>query len=207
MPRRTKEEAEQTRKHLLNTALRLFASQGIARTSLKDVAAAAELTHGALYWHFRNKTDLLEALYKECRLNLDDIYLDQLQSARQNALDSLAGFIYEWSLKVVEDQHSADIWRLFHTDLQQQPELASLRPQIKEEQQEWLNYLNKFVKKARKQELIAAKSGRSDPIAVSALALVMGISACANTLEKDQFSLKFHAKQTVATFINGLRLH
>ena len=205
MPRRTKAEAEQTRKHLLNTALRLFASQGVASTNLKDVAAAAELTHGALYWHFKNKTDLLEALYKECRLDLDDIYLDQLQSARQNALDSLAGFISEWSLRVIQDQRSADIWRLFHSGLLQAPELQVLRPYIKEEQQEWLNYLNKFVKKARKQRLIAPKVNKRDPIPVAAISVVMGISLCATTLEAEPFNAKLHTRQVVSAFIQGLQ--
>ena len=63
MPRRTKEEAEQTRLLLLETALVMFAQRGITNTSLKDVAAEAGLTHGALYWHFKNKTDLVVALY------------------------------------------------------------------------------------------------------------------------------------------------
>ncbi|MGL4893183.1 MAG: TetR family transcriptional regulator, partial [Aeromonas veronii] len=53
MARRTKEEAQQTRCHIMSTALDLFCSQGLAKTSLTDIARAADLTRGAIYWHFK----------------------------------------------------------------------------------------------------------------------------------------------------------
>ena len=207
MPRRTKEEAEQTRQHLLNTALRLFAERGISRTNLKDVATEADLTHGALYWHFKNKADLIEALYADCRLDLDDIYLDQLQSARQNALESLGDFIYQWSLRVIQDERSAQIWQVFHSGSSTEPELKALAPQIKAEHKEWIGLLSKFVKKARKQELIDAKRSGKDQVPLSAIATVMGISASSQTLSKDLVSVKPLAKHMVSAFIGGLQTH
>src|SRR5437762_392714 len=62
MVRRTKLEAAATREALLDSALRLFRDRGVARTSLSDVASAAGLTRGAVYWHFRDKADLFDAL-------------------------------------------------------------------------------------------------------------------------------------------------
>lgn len=65
MARRTKEEAQQTRCHIMSTALDLFCSQGLAKTSLTDIARAADLTRGAIYWHFKNKDELFISLWKE----------------------------------------------------------------------------------------------------------------------------------------------
>jgi TetR/AcrR family acrAB operon transcriptional repressor len=62
MARKTREEAEQTRQLLLDTAEKVFWEQGVAATSLTDIAAAAGLTRGAIYWHFANKLDLFNAL-------------------------------------------------------------------------------------------------------------------------------------------------
>ena len=62
MVRRTKTEAAATRETLLDAALRLFRDRGVAQTSLSEVAAAAGLTRGAVYWHFRDKADLFDAL-------------------------------------------------------------------------------------------------------------------------------------------------
>ncbi|KZE33320.1 TetR family transcriptional regulator [Crenobacter luteus] len=62
MVRRTREEAEQTRSLLLDTAETLFWEKGVSRTSLADIAQAAGLTRGAIYWHFQNKVDLFTAM-------------------------------------------------------------------------------------------------------------------------------------------------
>ena len=62
MVRRTKTEAAATRETLLDAALRLFRDRGVAQTSLSEVAAAAGLTRGAVYWHFRDKADLFDTL-------------------------------------------------------------------------------------------------------------------------------------------------
>lgn len=66
--RRTKEEAEQTRCALLAAAERLFLEQGVAHTSLEQIARAAGVTRGALYWHFENKADLFHAMLEQVRL-------------------------------------------------------------------------------------------------------------------------------------------
>ncbi|SCK17095.1 TetR family transcriptional regulator [Vogesella sp. LIG4] len=62
MARKTREEAELTRHLLLDTAERVFHEQGVAATSLAEIAAAAGLTRGAIYWHFANKLDLFTAI-------------------------------------------------------------------------------------------------------------------------------------------------
>lgn len=62
MARRTKEEAQATRERLLDTAEAIFLQRGVARTSLNDIATAAGLTRGAVYWHFDDKAALYNAL-------------------------------------------------------------------------------------------------------------------------------------------------
>ena len=62
MARRTKEDALATRASLLDAAERLFAVKGVSRTSLADIASAAGTTRGAIYWHFKDKGDLFNAM-------------------------------------------------------------------------------------------------------------------------------------------------
>lgn len=62
MARKTKAEAEQTRTRILKTALTLFVEKGYERTTFEDIAKRIRLTKGAVYWHFKNKPDLLAAL-------------------------------------------------------------------------------------------------------------------------------------------------
>lgn len=60
--RRTKEDAEATRVEIIKSALPIFASSGPVAANLNAVAAAAGVTRGAIYWHFKNKWDLLDAI-------------------------------------------------------------------------------------------------------------------------------------------------
>ena len=73
MARRTKEEAEETRQSILDAAERLFHDQGVSRTSLADIASAAGVTRGAIYWHFENKVDLFQAMLERLHLPLEEL--------------------------------------------------------------------------------------------------------------------------------------
>lgn len=64
--RRSKDDAEQTRTAILDAAERLFCAHGIAPTTVEKVSRAAGVTRGAFYWHFQDKTDLLQALHDRC---------------------------------------------------------------------------------------------------------------------------------------------
>jgi TetR/AcrR family transcriptional regulator, acrAB operon repressor len=71
MARRTKEEALETRSRILDAAEEVFYANGVARTSLADVALAADVTRGAIYWHFKNKSDLFDAMCQRVRLPME----------------------------------------------------------------------------------------------------------------------------------------
>jgi len=63
--RRTKEEAAITRATVLKAALAVFSAKGYAAATLDDVASAAKVTRGAIYWHFKSKADLYNTLVEE----------------------------------------------------------------------------------------------------------------------------------------------
>lgn len=65
--KKTKEEAQATKDKLIDTAFSEFLATGYVESRLEDIAAKAGVTRGALYWHFRDKKDLLEAMieYKD----------------------------------------------------------------------------------------------------------------------------------------------
>ena len=63
--KRTKEEAAITREQLLKKALVAFSKKGYAATTLEDIAREAEVTRGAIYWHFGSKAELYNTLIRE----------------------------------------------------------------------------------------------------------------------------------------------
>jgi TetR/AcrR family transcriptional regulator, repressor of the mexAB-oprM multidrug resistance operon len=68
--RRTQAAASATREAILDAAERVFLECGVARSSLEQIAQRAGLTRGAIYWHFKDKSDLFAALLDRVRLPL-----------------------------------------------------------------------------------------------------------------------------------------
>jgi TetR/AcrR family acrAB operon transcriptional repressor len=78
MARKTKEETERTYHALLDAATELFISQGVAKTTLNEIACAAGMTRGAVYWHFANKDAVIKALWERNAEEVHRRFLDAL---------------------------------------------------------------------------------------------------------------------------------
>ena len=87
--RRTKAEAAETRAAILAAAEHIFFEKGVANTSLDEIATAAGVTRGAIYWHFASKTDLFLELYNSVRLPLAAQMVD-LENSDCDERDALA---------------------------------------------------------------------------------------------------------------------
>ena len=79
--RRTKADAERTRRAILDEAVRLFAEKGVSETSLEEIARAANVTRGAIYWHFKNKMEIFDALHERLYQPLSEMILQDMQMA------------------------------------------------------------------------------------------------------------------------------
>ena len=101
--RRTKQESEQTRRHIIVAARRVFARRGVAHTTLEHIAAAAGVTRGAIYWHFSNKTELFEAMREQVALPLIDRTDFELLAATDDPLLGIERFLHSLITTVVGD--------------------------------------------------------------------------------------------------------
>ncbi len=73
MARKTLAETQATHQALLRAGLMVFSQHGYAATRLEDVAQAAGVTRGAIYWHFTSKADLYAALVDDASARLDRV--------------------------------------------------------------------------------------------------------------------------------------
>lgn len=83
MVRRTKSEAQATRDSLLDAAELTFCRLGVAGTTLDEVARAAGVTRGAVYWHFSGKEELFQAMCDRSVLPLE-LMLDQVSHQKHD---------------------------------------------------------------------------------------------------------------------------
>src|SRR5687767_981128 len=82
------ERTQRSREALTAAAARLFAEQGYAATSTEAVLAAAGLTRGALYHHFKDKRDLFDAVCQQLHAETAAALL-QAAEAQPDPVDGL----------------------------------------------------------------------------------------------------------------------
>lgn len=78
MVRKTKEDAELTRQGIIDAARSVFLARGVSRSTLEHIATEADVTRGAVYWHFKNKTEIFHAIRDQVFLPLIDRMDDTL---------------------------------------------------------------------------------------------------------------------------------
>jgi len=79
--------AQATRQRILAAALGLFNASGTAAVSTNHIAAAAGISPGNLYYHYRNKEEIIRALLEELVDAFDSFWL--IPQARHLRLEDL----------------------------------------------------------------------------------------------------------------------
>lgn len=95
-------QQELTREMIMNAARDLFIKKGFQHVSMRQIAKELNYSHGAIYYHFKNKAELFYALVEEHFRMLDDtlfkIMDQQAQDNKDKLKQVLLGFI-EFGLK------------------------------------------------------------------------------------------------------------
>ncbi|MFI8740724.1 TetR family transcriptional regulator [Stutzerimonas zhaodongensis] len=101
--RRTKEDAEQTRLKIIAAALELFSKNGYSNTTLAMIADEAGFSRGPIYWHFKNKDELYQAVLGYSQQPLEKLII-QSQGMAERPLEALEHFVSEWFRLLLEDR-------------------------------------------------------------------------------------------------------
>lgn len=90
MPRKPAHEQFDTIKVIADHAFELFGRYGYEGVSIGDIAKAAKLSKGALYWHFDGK----EALYLQCLQRLHAIFDQHVFDPMRAETDPVRAILY-----------------------------------------------------------------------------------------------------------------
>ncbi len=102
MARKTKLESQKTYELIVDTAEQLFSSKGFSQTTLHDIAQHAELSRGAIYWHFKDKTELLDAILARAHLPWDNLPQQPSEIATCLSPAELATFLVRGIETIIE---------------------------------------------------------------------------------------------------------
>jgi TetR/AcrR family acrAB operon transcriptional repressor len=148
MARRTKEEAQETRNRILDTAEKVFVKRGVSNTSLAQLAQAAGLSRGAIYWHFRNKADLFDAMMKRVVLPMEEM----AARAGDDKLDDPLEYVRSCAVNVLQHLTSdAQCQRVFEIcchKVEYVNEMAQVRQRHIEARNNCLNHMERGLRNA-----------------------------------------------------------
>lgn len=115
MVRKTKAAAAVTREQILDAAEKVFRERGTTRTSLAAVAAAAGVTRGAVYWHFRDKAELFTAMCDRATLPLDMMVDHASCAAHAEPMATLRRLLVEGLRHLATDPRARAVFEvIFH---------------------------------------------------------------------------------------------
>jgi len=147
MARRTKTEAAITREQLLDAAERVFRERGVSRTSLAEVAAAAGVTRGAVYWHFRDKADLFGAMCQRATLPLETMLETTGCAAQEDPLLALRALAIVALSRLATDPRSQAVFEvIFQSELTD--EMAPIAARRQTERLECLSHVERVIEHA-----------------------------------------------------------
>jgi TetR/AcrR family acrAB operon transcriptional repressor len=202
MARRTKAEALVTRDRILDAAERVFSRRGASRPSLEDIAAAAGVTRGAIYWHFRNKADLFAAMLARVTLPMEEM----VGRSGDDALTDPLGYIRRCMVtvlrKTTDDAQTRRVFEIVCHKCEYVDEMARVRDRYVEMRADCLGELERGVRNAIRRGLL--------PAGVNARSAAVGLHALVDglisnwLLEPKYFPLAREAGRMVDQYLAGL---
>ncbi|ASI69424.1 TetR family transcriptional regulator [Diaphorobacter nitroreducens] len=127
MARRTKEDADATRNSLLDAAERVFYEKGVSRASLSDIAQAAGATRGAIYWHFKDKVDLFNAMMDRVTHPLEQVGSKSASMATLPPLERLRSMVDFVQRTIVQDERTRRVFEIALYRVEYVNDLAAVR--------------------------------------------------------------------------------
>jgi TetR/AcrR family acrAB operon transcriptional repressor len=201
--RRTKEDALHTREALLDAAEWLFAQRGVSRTSLQDIAKAAGLTRGAVYWHFKDKTELFNAMMARTTLPMEDSLASVGQAEQDEPLAELQRSALDALTRIARDPRTQRVFEIATHKVEYTDEHEGIRTRHREGHRQCRGHLQTTF--ARAQALGQLAEGvDTAAVALAYLALVDGLIHNW-MLDPSQFDLVEMGERSIGLFLQGMR--
>lgn len=101
----------ETKELILNNALDMFAKAGYDSVSIRDIARSVNIKESSIYYHFKNKHDILELLVVKYENHIKGL-TDKLQASMNNLSNSNSAnsnsFSWDWLREFYFEQYLFD---------------------------------------------------------------------------------------------------
>lgn len=204
MARKTRLETESTHAALLDAAERVFQEKGVAASTLNDIAQAAGMTRGAIYWHFKDKSELVHAMCERATLPMEAMFNEITAVAGDDPLGSIRKLTVHALSQVAVSQQQQTVFDIMFHKCEKTGEMA---PMFEREQESRCECHSKMEILLRD----AVKLGQLPPDTDTALVMQILHSFMVGVmhewlLDPGAYDLGRHAEAFVDTMLTGLRV-
>ncbi|HAU57453.1 MAG TPA: TetR family transcriptional regulator [Comamonadaceae bacterium] len=200
--RRTKTDAQATRNALLDAAERLFDEKGVSRTSLQDIAADAGATRGAIYWHFKDKADLFNAMMERTTEPLDELARRTTDAHQAPDMRRYVEDMVRVLQRIASDDALCRVLRIATYRIEYVEELGAVQARHLQVHRQWLEHNRAALERA----FAASTCQAQVPPDTAALGLQVLIEGLLHSwlLDPTAFDLVQAGRCTIATYLRGL---
>jgi TetR/AcrR family acrAB operon transcriptional repressor len=202
MARKTKEEAEKTRQLLLDCALTVFLRKGYSATTLNDIAEEANLTRGAVYWHFKNKVDVFSAVMDKAFDPISRLVRHILERGG-DPMFVLTEVLQHWMLKLAVDDTMQKALELVMTKTEHSEELSEHHERVIRQDHDFIRNLESVFRRGIAEGLFR---NDLDPAVCAAtfMALCSGLARL-NINHPSELDMAKHCTMVSDIFFSGVK--
>ncbi|UVW27846.1 TetR family transcriptional regulator [Massilia sp. H6] len=203
MARKTKAEAAATRDSILDAAEKLFAEQGVSRTTLQHIASEAGVTRGAIYWHFLDKGALLQAMMNRAKMPLEEALLLLDTNEGGDPMQDLREYVMTVLRVTASDPKARRVFEIVTLKMEFVADAVVMRAGRREKQLIWMQRVETRLKQAKS---LGSVRQDLDPVAVANGMWIIMDGLIRNWLfDTDAYDLVGLGGAVVDTYLLGLR--
>lgn len=204
MVRKTKEEAQETYTALLDAAERVFQEKGVAHCTLQEVALAAGMTRGAIYWHFKDKRALFHAMCDRALLPTEALLQEIGKASTCDALRALHQLMVQMLVQAAQNPRQRVVFDIMFHRCEKNAEMANFVDDL-ETRNECMQKLENILINAVQQGQLPADTDTR--LSMQAMhAYLVGILH-QWLFDQKAFDLATSAAPMMDIFIAGLKTH
>lgn len=201
MVRKAKGESQATYAALLDAAEAAFSAKGVTRTTLNDVAAAAGMTRGAIYWHFKDKGALVQAMCDRVFLPMQTLLNELAALPGNDPLNALRQMMLHMLVQLAGDPRQHAVFDIMFHHCEKNDDMAFFKHE-KEKRQQCLSKIDAIVAEAIVQGKLPAQTSRL--LAVQAInGYLIGLMY-EWLMDPSAYDLARHAPGMIDCFLSGL---
>jgi len=194
---------EATKNDILEAAINVFVTRGFVKSTLEEIAVQANVTRGAVYWHFKNKHDIFEALHEKLHQPLTSSILEDMKKNCDDSLCQLEKLCVKLLVDLDNDPIRKKILNIFFCKCDYSCGMEDILEKQREQKLKNIDLFSKYFERAKKNKQLAENV--EPKITAISLACYMSGMVIEYLRNPQLFNLEKQAPLLIRQFFAGFR--